>query len=203
MKRGPWFSIHHINVRLVAALCFGCALGATGWVAYRLTQLNPPLLDNIAARRGAVPTTTRWRENETQEPAWQDQNPFHSPYLDNLAAQRKKKADAQAAPKSTPQAARKTVSPKSEPHPPPRTLTLIYRGALTRVDGTTVAMFERNRQKGTLLLETGDRFDNLRLLDIDRHNATVSLDNNGTQHRLPVGKCVTLTPPHPKKKPTL
>ena len=152
---------------------------------------------------------------------WADSDPFTSPYIETRLAEEKAahaaeqarrakeaRTKAAAAAIARKQAAKAkaaapaAVSPKPAPKPaaapaspkPPRTITLVYRGMLTRTDGTSVAIIEQAPGQKTTLLEAGETIEGFSMARLDRTTAMLMGADGKTEHPLPVGKKITLAP---------
>ena len=229
MRIGSLRSIYRVNVRFVTALCLICALLAAGWVASRVASWEPHLPVNPPASLIPPPPAGEWHRSDTPEPAWEEANPFTSPYLEarlaeeaaaraaeeaRLAAEAKTRAEAKAqadaAAKLLEQQAKAVATaakkkPPAKPAPPPavnprapRTVTFVYRGILTRTDGTSVAIIEQAENGKTVLLKAGDSVEGFRVASLDRATTVLTTADGKTEHSLPVGKPVKLTPENQK-----
>lgn len=223
MRIGSLRSIYRVNVRFVTALCLICALLAAGWVASRVAAWEPHLPVNPPASIIPPPPAGEWHRSEMQDPVWSDADPFTSPYLEarlaeeeaaraaeeaRLAAEAKARAEAaarlreqQAKAKAVAATAAKT-KPAAKPIPapvavkpkPPRTVTFIYRGMLTRTDGTSVAIIEQADNGKTALLKAGDAIEGFGIARLERTTTVLTSSDGKTEHPLPVGKPVQLIP---------
>ncbi len=221
MRIGSLRSVYRVNVRVITALCFLCALLAAGWVAWRVASWVPQLPSDTPASFIPPPSAGEWHRSDTPEPVWAVSDPFTSPYIEARLAEEKAaraaeearrvkaaKTEAAAAAIARTQAAKAkaaapvAASPKPAPQPatplaspkPPRTVTLVYRGMLTRTDGTSVAIIEQAPGQKTTLLETGESIEGFSMARLDRTTAMLMGADGKTEHPLPVGKKITLTP---------
>ena len=90
------------------------------------------------------------------------------------------------------------LSPPPASPKPPRTITLVYRGLLTRTDGTSVAIIEQIENGMTTLLKAGDRIEGFTMARLGRSTAILTTADGQTEHPLPVGNKTKLTPDEQK-----
>ncbi len=159
-----------------------------------------------------------WRRSDGQEVAWSEADPFTSPYLEARlaeeaaarAAEKARKAEAKAraaanaqqqqakAPKPVAAQSRQKPQPKPAAPPaapkPPRTITLIYRGMLTHIDGSSVAIVEHVENGRTALLKPGESIEGFSMVQLDRAAAMLTTADGKTEHALPIGKRIKLSP---------
>jgi len=207
MKFAPLHAISRVNVRIVVALSFLCALLAVGWMAWCLsgTPSYGPL--RYTSRPPLSVPDSEWRGSENSGAAWATNSPFNSPYREarraeaeaaraEAEAKQLREAEAQRlreagpppkSPALTPEAATPQPVPQPAPplpEPPARMLTLTFRGTLTRTDGTTVAMVEQPTPGATLLLKVGDTIEGMTLIRLDRSSAILSPPGSTNEHAL-------------------
>ncbi len=77
---------------------------------------------------------------------------------------------------------------------PPRTITLIYRGMLTHIDGSSVAIVEQVENGKTTMMMPGDTLEGFSMAQLDRAAAILTTDDGKTEHALPVGEQIKLMP---------
>lgn len=216
--------IYRINVRFVTAICLLCALVAAIGVAWRLSSWQPPIPVNPSTALATPLPTGEWRQSADQEAAWSKADPFTSPYLEARlaeeaaarAAEKARKADeakVSAAKKAqqeqikakmpSPAATQHPPKPKPEPPslPPPRTITLVYRGMLTQIDGSNVAIVEQLENGKTTMMKPGDTLEGFSMAQLDRAAAVLTTDDGKTEHTLPVGERIKLIPGKQKSDP--
>jgi hypothetical protein len=200
--------IYRINVRFVAAICLLCALAAVGWVTWRLSSRHPRISVNQSTALTSPLPAGEWRQNADPEAAWSAADPFSSPYLDARlaeqaaarAAENARKAEAakaRAAAKAQPkQINAKSPSPAAPPPSPaaPRTITLVYRGMLTHIDGSSVAIVEQLENGKTTMMKPGDTLAGFSMAQLDRASAILTTADGKTEHALPVGEPIKLIP---------
>jgi hypothetical protein len=189
--------IYRINVRFVAAICLLCALAAVGWVSWRLSSRQPRITVNQSTALSAPLPAGEWRQSADPEAAWSEADPFTAPYLDYRLAEQ---AAARAAEKAR-SAAKAQHQPKPEAKPaaapslvPPGTITLVYRGMLTQIDGSSVAIIEQLENGKTSMMKPGDTLEGFSMAQLDRAAAILTTVDGKTEQALPVGKPIKLTP---------
>ncbi len=200
--------IYRINVRFVAAICLFCALAAVGWVTWRLSSRQPRISVNQSPALTSPLPAGEWRQNADPEAAWSEADPFTSPYLDARLAEQaaartaeKARSAAKAQPeqinaeKASPAASQHQPTPVAPPSlVPPRTITLVYRGMLTHIDGSSVAIIEQLENGKTSMMNPGDTLKGFSMAQVDRAAAILTTVDGKTEHALPVGKAIKLIP---------
>ncbi len=207
MKINSLRSLYRVNVRFVATICLLCALAAAGWVAWRLSSWQPLIPGNKATELAVALPSGEWRRSDGQEVAWSEADPFTSPYLEaRLGAEAAERAVAKALQQSKKAIALKRAVTRPQPKPqarpttppatpnPPHTITLIYRGVLTHIDGTRVAIIDQVENGKTTLMQQGDSIEGFRMAQLDRAAAMLMAADGKTEHALPTGKRIRLIP---------
>jgi hypothetical protein len=176
---GFWHALARINARylsLAAAVLLSLALLA--WLLSLIPSRPRPnegLLTPPTASSAGGASFDLLSRPATNGPS---PNPFQSDHLSELVALSEEGLLRWNTPEGTPPPAQPEPEPppkeEAKPPPAPRTVKLMYRGMITRTDGTTVAMIEREGQNRPTTHRAGSALmDGVSVTEIARNQMQV------------------------------
>jgi hypothetical protein len=109
-------------------------------------------------------------------------------------AQQAAAAVAAAAAAAPPPPVAPAAAPPPPPPPPPKQIKLVYRGYMTRTDGRTVAFVENVSQGEIVLMQRGEKIENMQIDRFSKEELSLIQTNNAV-HVLKAGQLTTITAP--------
>lgn len=182
MIQAFWDAIMRINARLVLLwVCLVCCLVGAAWVwalespertpLSRPSAYQPPALPPEEPDPSPLPAT--WESLTV--PALPKADPFASPSLTRELERLRAQREAEAESKPPPDPPDPPPEPEPEPKPPPAAppIKVLYRGMLTRTDGSVLALVENKTDKTVVFVPEGALVAGRTVGDITRSSLTL------------------------------